>query len=163
MFSMPKKMLYPSRNISSGFTFAELLVVICIMTIVLTVGTPLTYKYIIQRGVRDAADQLAIDLQRARLLAIQRNVNCSITINVPAVNQYTISVTNEVIDLGRYSGAVVFSNAPNVSSPVITFTPQGVCQAAGAIYLTNQNLRYRVRATIAGGISVHLFAGGQWM
>ena len=101
-------------------------------------------------------------LQKARLLAISNGIPCSITINTPNANQYTISITNEVIDLSTYRGNVVFTDAPDVSAPVITFTPEGVCQISGAIYLTDQNRRYRVRATPAGGISVHLYSGANW-
>jgi hypothetical protein len=103
-----------------------------------------------------------MDLQRAKLLAIQRGANCSITINAPGLNQYTISITNEVVDLGSYQGTVVFSNAPDASAPLITFTPQGMCQISGAIFLTDQNLRYRVRTSVAGAVSVHLDSNGQW-
>ena len=147
---------------TSGFTLIELMIVVAIAVVLLAVATPLTISYMRQRGVRDAADQLAMDLQRAKLLAIQRNANCSITMNVPAINQYTIGITNEVVDLGSYPGNVVFSNAPDASAPVFTFTPQGVCQNSGAVYLTDQRLRFRVRTSVAGGISVHLFLNGQW-
>lgn len=163
MLNTPKKAIYHLRGISPGFTVLELAVVICITVAVLAVATPMTIQYLQQRGARQAADQLALDLQRAKLLAIQRNINCSVTINDPAPNQYTISITNEVVDLSGYHGQVVFTDAPDASTPVITFTPQGVCLAAGAFYITDQNRRYRIRTSIAGAVSVHLFAGGQWV
>jgi prepilin-type N-terminal cleavage/methylation domain-containing protein len=146
-----------------GFTLMELMIVILIAAVLLAIAVPNTINWMRQRSARDAADQLSMDLQRAKLLAIQRNANCEIRINTPGPNQYTISVINEVVDLGTYTGAVVFTDAPDVSAPFITFTPQGVCQNFGAFYLTSQNRRYRVRATAAGGISVHLSSGGQWI
>ncbi len=162
MFSMPKRKMDTLKGISPGFTLIELMVVVCVATLVLAVATPLTIQHLQQRGVRQAADQLALDLQKAKLLAIQRNTNCSIFINMPAANQYTISVTNEVVDLSTYYGQVVFTDTPDVSGKVITFTPQGVCSPAGAIFITDNNRRYRVRTSIAGAVSVHLFAAGQW-
>lgn len=162
MNHLPKKSINIRKGASSGFTLLELMVVIFIAAVLLAVGTPLTINWMRDRGVRQAADQLSMDLQRAKLLAIQRGANCSITINTPGPNQYTISIINDVVDLGNYHGTVVFTDAPDVSAPVITFTPQGVCQNAGAFYLTDQKLRYRVRVTIAGAVSVHLDSGGQW-
>lgn len=157
-----KRSINISKGTSPGFTLIELVTVVFIAGLVLAIATPLTLNWMRSRGVRDAADQLSMDLQRAKLLAIQRGANCSITINAPGPNQYTISITNEVVDLDSNQGTVVFSNAPDPSAAVITFNPQGLCQISGAFYLTDQNLRYRVRTTIAGSISVHLDSSGQW-
>jgi type II secretion system protein H len=145
-----------TERAQGGFTLLELMIVIAIISILIAVATPATLNWMRQRGVRDAADQLAMDLQRAKLLAIQRGMNCIITINSPAANQYTISLNNEVVDLRRYPGGVVFTDAPTVSDPLVTFTPQGICQNFGSFFLTNQNRRFRVMATAAGGISVNL-------
>jgi Tfp pilus assembly protein FimT len=150
------------RGTSAGFTIVELAVTVAIVTTLFAIAVPYTINNMKNRGVRNAADQLAMDLQRAKLIAIQRNVNCSVTINAPALNQYTISIIGEVVDLGSYPGGVVFSNTPDASSASVTFTPSGVCTNFAAFYLTDQKRRFRVRATGAGGISVNVFLGGQW-
>ena len=151
------------RGVPAGFTLLELVVVLVIAGALVAIATPASITWMRERGTHDAADQLAYDLQRAKLLAIQRNTNCSVTIDLPA-NQYTLSITNEIVDLGTYAGNVMFSNNPDASAAVITFTPQGICQAFGAVYLTNQQgYRYRIRATAAGAVSVHLFSNGQWV
>jgi type IV fimbrial biogenesis protein FimT len=152
----------PGRG-PAGFTVIELMIVVAIAATIIAIAGPTTLTWLRQRGVRDAAEQLEFDLQRAKLLAIQRNANCSVTINLPAANQYTISLINEIVDLGSYSGNVTFTDAPDPSTAVVTFTPQGICQAFGAIYLTDQNSRYRIRATAAGAVSTHLFSAGQWL
>jgi len=148
---------------SSGFTLLELVIVITIAAIVIAIATPTTLAWLRERGVRNAASQLGLDLQRAKLMAIKENANCTITINAPAANQYTISLNNEVIDLGRYPGGVAFTNIPQASSPAITFTPQGLCTTIpAAILLTNQNgtLTFRLRVSAAGGISEKLYNPG---
>ena len=157
-----KRSINPSKGSSSGFTLIELVIVMSIMAALLAVAAPPMINWVRGRGARDAAFQMSMDLQRARMLAIQRGVNCSIMIDTPGPNQYTISIINEVMDLGRYRGTVVFSNAPDISDPVITFTPQGVCQIPGMFYLSDQNRRFRVRATVAGAVSVHWDSSGQW-
>ena len=151
------------RETPAGFTIIELSITVCVLAVLMAVAAPYTFNAMRDRGVRNAADQLALDLQRAKLIAIQRNTNCTVTINTPGKNQYTISIINEVVDLGAYPGGVVFTNAPDASSADVTFTPSGVCtNVGGNFYLTDQKRRFRIRATGAGGISVRLFSGGQW-
>lgn len=149
-----------SKKASAGFTLIELIVVVAVAGVMLAVAIPMTMNQMRQRGIRDAAIQLSMDLQRAKLLAIQRDTNCSITFDAPVANQYTISISGEVVDLGKYPGGVAFTAA---SAPVITFTPQGLCQAFGSVFLTDQQRTFRVRATVSGGISVNEFAGGKWI
>ena len=139
------------------------MVTVGIVVALIAVAGPYTFQYLQQRGARNAADQLAMDLQRAKLLAIQRNSNCTLTINAPAVNQYTISLTGEVVDLRSYAGGVTFTNIPTPSVPSVTFNPQGVCTISGSFFLTGQNQLYRVRTTAAGGVSVKYFSGGKWI
>ncbi len=153
---------------STGFTLFELIVALAIATIVMAIATPTTVAWLRDRGARNAADQLGIDLMRAKLLAIKENANCSVTINSPGPNQYTISLNGEVVDLGRYYGGVAFTNSPNPSSAVITFTPQGLCSTLPAeILLTNQNTShiFRLRVSGAGGISEKRYnpGSGTWM
>jgi len=150
-------------NKTSGFSLIELVIVIAIAAIVLAIATPSTLTWLRERGVRNAADQLLMDLQRAKLMAIKENANCTITINAPAANQYTISLNGEVVDLGRYPGGVAFTNIPEASSAAITFNPQGLCTTIpAAILVTNQNgaLTFRLRVSAAGGISQKLYNPG---
>jgi prepilin-type N-terminal cleavage/methylation domain-containing protein len=146
-------------NKAAGFSLIELVIVIVIAGVVMAIATPTTIAWLRDRGVRNAADQLGIDLQRAKLMAIKENAECSITINSPGLNQYTISLNGEVVDLGRYHGGVRFTNNPTPSSAEITFNPQGICTTLPAeIFLTNQNDTYtfRLRVSGAGGISEKL-------
>lgn len=151
------------RRAPAGFAFTELVVVLAIVGVLIGIAAPTTTLWLRERGVRDAAKQLELDLHRAKTLARQRHTNCTVAINTPGANQYTISIINEVVDLREYSGSVVISNLPDVSAGVITFTPEGICPAFGAIYLVDQNKRYRIRATAAGAVSTHVFSGGKWI
>jgi prepilin-type N-terminal cleavage/methylation domain-containing protein len=143
------------RSGSAGFTLIELMIVIVTLAILAGVATPSLMGYMRQRGVREAADQLAMDMQRAKLLAISRNANCSIIVD-SANNRYTISLTNEIVNLNRYRGGVTFS-APIPVPAMITFNPQGLCTQTGTLFLTNADgvTPLELRTTLAGGISQH--------
>jgi Tfp pilus assembly protein FimT len=141
----------------------EMMIVVGIIAIVAAIATPSTMAWLRRQGVRNAADKLAEDFQRAKLLAIQRSDNCSLTIDT-GNNQYTISLINETIDLAGFRGEVTFTDTPLATDTLITFSPQGVCNPAGAVLLTNAegSATYRVRATAAGGISRHRWLNGSW-
>jgi prepilin-type N-terminal cleavage/methylation domain-containing protein len=145
-----------------GFTLIELMLVIGLIAILMAVASPAIMASVRQSGVRHAADQLAMDMQRAKLLAIKQNASCAITFDL-AANQYTISLNNQVVNLATYHGGVHFTAADSDAS--ITFTPQGLSSSPGAVVLTNQNKdrTYRVRTTSAGGISTKLWTGTKWM
>jgi prepilin-type N-terminal cleavage/methylation domain-containing protein len=53
-----------------GFTIAELLVVLAIIGIAVAVGIPLANEQVRQAKVRAAADQLAMDIKAARMIAV---------------------------------------------------------------------------------------------
>lgn len=152
---MNKRRGVAPRGASPGFTLTELMVVIALIAILLTAATPAMISYLRQRGVREAADQLYADMQRAKLLAISRGADCVITVDT-ANNNYRISLTNQVIDLNVYRGGVIFTNNPVATAAEITFNPRGLCNPpGGSIVLTNADgiATVELRASLAGGIS----------
>lgn len=154
------------RNIwaqSDGFSLLEIMIVLAIMVIIAGFASSSGIRnWLTQRGLSTAVEQLRGDLQRAKVLAIKEHANCSLNINTPAVNQYTITLNNQVVDLGVYRGNVTFEAA---SDPGITFTPWGSCTAAAQFQVTNQanTSLYRLRISAAGGISKQVWNGTKWV
>lgn len=157
------------RASSHGFTVVELVVAIAIVGIIAAAAaSPGVRGWMIQRGLSTAVEQLRGDIQRAKLLAIAQQSNCTITLNDPAANQYTISLNNQVIDLGEYPGNVTFTG-PSTGAVTITFTPWGTCTfaacTAGQIQLTSaaNTTLYRLLISAAGGIAKQVWSGGNWI
>ncbi|MCJ8499309.1 GspH/FimT family pseudopilin [Desulfatitalea alkaliphila] len=150
----------PTPVARSGFTVVELLVVISLIAILLSVATPSTMAYLRQRGVREAADQLAMDLQRAKMAAVSRNADSSIVVDT-AGNSYRTQLpgrADETTALSRFRGGVAFANIDGqVNTPRITFNSRGITNpgANGSIFLTNDGGAVTIRLTVsaAGGIS----------
>ena len=148
---------------SNGFSLLELMIVLAILAIIAGFASSSGIRsWLTQRGLSTAVEQLRSDLQRAKVLAIKEHTNCSLNINTPAGNQYTITLNNQVIDLGNYRGQVTFEPA---SDPGITFTPWGSCTATAQFQLTNQanTALYRLRISAAGGISKQVWNGANWV
>lgn len=166
-------------NNCKGFTIAELMVAIAIVAVVTAVGAPSVVRYKQMKGVTDAADQLFTDLYRAKILAIKNRENCTFAFD--AANQiyqatFTDPSTGAVtaqspVDLGRFHGGVRIVGDPGsgaASVAAIVFNFRGTCPAgsSGAVYFTNADTTafYRVRTTLAGGISIHRWdaASARW-
>jgi len=80
----------PGRRIG-GFTLVEALVVIAIGTVLLSLGVPRFYEYIVLTRLKSVNSQLVTDLQYARQEAMTRGVPVFITGGVnPSMSCYTI-------------------------------------------------------------------------
>jgi prepilin-type N-terminal cleavage/methylation domain-containing protein len=166
----------PLHRVSSGgFTIIEIVIAVAIVAIIagFAAGGGMR-SWLIQRGLSEAVEQLRGDLQRAKLLAIKEHANCTITLNQPAVDQYTVSLNNQVVNLNRYRGGVIFTGPSAVGTPVITFTPWGtaitaVC-ADAEVHLTNgagvaaaATGMYRLRVSGSGSITKQIWGGANWI
>ena len=151
-----------------GFTILELMVVLAIICVLaLSTGPPI-HRWLEERGVQEAAVQLAELMQRTKLIAMRNSTNC--TINILANDLYIVATNNppnfEIVWLEDYRGRVLFTNDPGTGAAPpfqITFTPQGTATVAGglgSIVLTStaNSIRQqwlRIRVSAAGGISIH--------
>lgn len=162
-----------------GFTVAELMVTIAIVAVVTAIGAPSVVRYKQMKGVTDAADQLFTDLYRAKSLAIKNRETCTLTFNgANQTYQATFSdpstgavTAQSPVDLGRFHGGVRIVSDPGsgaASAATIIFNIRGTCPVggSGAVYFTNADTTafYRVRTTLAGGISIHRWdaASARW-
>lgn len=160
---------------NAGFTLTELMVAVGIVAVLAAVGAPAIMSYLQNKGVGDASDQIYGDLYRVKHRAIKTRTNATINFN-PAGNTYQIVMTDPAtgavttypqVNLASFRGGVQLSADPAsgaVSMNQLAFSFRGTCPAgsSGAIYLTNSanTTRYRVRTTLAGGISQHRWNDG---
>jgi prepilin-type N-terminal cleavage/methylation domain-containing protein len=160
---------------TAGFTLMELIVVLAIIAIMAGVGVPSYLHYLAAKGPSDAADQLFGDLHRIKHLAIKTRSNATVTFDAAArTYQATLTdpstgvVTNyAAINLNAFRGGVqiVPDPAGGVNSVgQIGFTFRGTCPvgSAGPVHFTNNGNSsfFRVRTTLAGGVSLHRWNPG---
>lgn len=73
---------------SRGVSMSELLVVLAILGIAVAIGIPLVNQQIRMAKIRGAADQLAMDIKAARMIAVSTRSDVDLTINAQPSNFY---------------------------------------------------------------------------
>jgi prepilin-type N-terminal cleavage/methylation domain-containing protein len=66
----------------SGFTLPELLIVVAILGLAIAVSVPIVAEAVNQARVRTAADQFAVDLKAARMIAVTKRATPYLDVSV---------------------------------------------------------------------------------
>ena len=149
-----------------GFTLVEVMVVVFLMTII-SITTPAIFSHLKRQSVQLAADQICVDLQLARVTAINKKRTCTILFNYPEKGQYTNTLTGAIQSLSGYHGKIHFMDkGPDDKEMAneIRFQRRGMAFSKRAIYLSNEtkSVIYRIRVMASGGISVLRWNGSNW-
>ncbi len=74
----------------TGFTLLEVIVTCCIIGIIAAIAIPSFSSLLPKYRLRLAAQELLSNFQLAKITAIKRNTNCTISFSVPSLNRYII-------------------------------------------------------------------------
>lgn len=83
--------VFRTREVGSreaGVTLPELLVVLAIGGIILAVGVALVADQVRSASIRGAADQFAVDLRAARMIAVSNQANVDLVVQADPQNRY---------------------------------------------------------------------------
>ncbi len=137
-----------------GFSLVEMLVVVGIMMVLAAVMAPAIGQYFRNYRIREAQDQVAAAIQRARGRAIARNVNNGVAFVVQSPTRYWIHVEDDVSAARLRDPQLLNYAAPDLGQSTPEDLPRGVRFAATAAEC-NTN-------TILEGAAPTLVPNGGW-
>jgi len=130
----------------AGFSLAELLAVLALVAIVLTIGIPIVNEQVRIAEAREAADQMAVDLRAARMIAVSKHKSIVFSVNVDPTNSYSYEGTSGATRTRTMPGTVKIKSG---SSTSITFKQDGSVAAASTVTLESVVSASTERWTIA--------------
>lgn len=71
-----------------GFTLIELIVVIAIIGIIAGMAIPAFNSWLPKYRFKSAAQDMLSNFQLAKITAVKRNANCTVTFSIPSMNRY---------------------------------------------------------------------------
>ena len=83
------------RHRQAGFSLAEMLIVIAFIAITVAIGIPLVNEQVRIAEVRSSADDLALHLRAARMLAVAKHKTIVFTVNVDPVNSFSYKALDD--------------------------------------------------------------------
>jgi type IV fimbrial biogenesis protein FimT len=149
----------------SGFTLIELMVTIGVLAIMASIAIPGFSRWLPSYHLRSAAREVYSNMQLARLEAVKRNTDCTVTIDTDQ-NKYDISLINKDVPLSQYGSGVVFEgpSPSDVTDAGVTFTSRGSASLHIFAYLTNSEKTafYKIEVMPIGTVSLTKYNGSDW-
>jgi prepilin-type N-terminal cleavage/methylation domain-containing protein len=150
------------KNSSKGFTVTELMIAVGILAVILIVGIPTLNNWMPKYRLRDAARQIASDMQLARYRAISVNQNCGVDFDADGTHRIfkDDGATDDQYDGGdtvertnTLPSGVSFSwDTYTATNPAI-FRPTGSAQA-GTIKVQNSEEERSIIVAPAGRVRI---------
>ena len=114
----------------AGFSLAELLVVLAIIGAVIAMGIPLVNEQLRIAEVRAVADEMAVHLRAARMIAVSHHKDIVVTVSVDPANSLSYEGTNGETRTITMPGRVKIKSGSAVS---ITFHSDGSSGASSTV------------------------------
>jgi len=151
--------MFEKQRSQSGFTLAELLIVIALIGITVGIGIPLINEQVRIAEIRSTADRLAVHLRAARMIAVSQHRDVVVTVNADdaSVDPNTISYDKTLGDtlLVKMPGRVKIVTG---SAASITFHSDGSSDASSTVtaesVVSEATERWVLSVNILGLVSV---------
>jgi Tfp pilus assembly protein FimT len=126
------KILLASHNHEDGFSFGELLVVICGIVVIAGIGLPLVTTVTNSYSLVLAGQQITTQLQTARMKAVTTNESIRVRF-FPNSNYYQVEGSDGTVLSGPFAFApgVIYNGAVTFAGDYVEFLPNGNLPSSG--------------------------------
>jgi general secretion pathway protein H len=146
-------MRHPGRQ--AGFSLAEMLAVLALIGIVLAIGIPVVNEQLRIAEARGAADDMAVHLRAARMMAVTKHRDIDVTVNIAPTNSFSYEgpdgSTREIKMPGRVS-------IKSGSTTTITFHSDGSSGSTSTVTIesavSSSTERWTLSVNTVGLVSV---------
>ena len=143
---------------STGFSMAEVLVVVAVLGIVTTIGVPYMNSFLNAMKLRSGADELATVLNSGRYLAIKQNGNVCVAVSSNSAQYKTgVSATcgggTVYVGTGTKSdGSIPLQNTMQLTGATanVVFTNLGAASQGGVYTIRNPTDGHTLTVTVSG-------------
>lgn len=143
------------KRVEAGFSLAEMLVVLALAGIVVAIGIPLMNEQVRIAEVRAAADELAVHLRAARMIAVSHHKDIVVTVSADPTNTLSYEGTNGDTKTITMPGRVKIKAG---STATITFHSDGSSGASSTVTtesaVSNATERWMLTVNTVGMVSV---------
>jgi len=139
------------RRYPLGFSFLEILLVLALFTILAALSLPSLPQISSVFNLREAARELASDLQYARMVAISQNQSSQITFISPTYYQVSRVSDGTVLktrDFATSYPGVMISGAP------VTFNSRGMTSSAANMAVSNAHGSKNISVAFSGKVAI---------
>ena len=151
--------MFDKRRSQSGFSLAEMLIVIAMIGVTVGIAIPLVNEQLRIAEVRSAADQMAVHLRAARMIAVSHHKDIVVTVNAENAsvlpNTLSYEGTNGDTQTIQMPGLVKIKTGSTAS---ITFHSDGSSDASSTVttesVVSNATERWVLTVNILGLVSV---------
>lgn len=179
------------RNLqnSNGFTLFEMVIVLCVISVLAFASAPSVLKWLPNFKLRSAAGELFSDMQLAKLNAVKSNREWGIQFDTVGNLYQIIDSTDgtwsnaddrivKTVSLNSFGGGVQFgfgnadvdiegnatpADTVTFTSDMTVYNARGMANEAGHIYLENKSdLSYGLGNNISAFIFMRKWMGGNW-
>jgi prepilin-type N-terminal cleavage/methylation domain-containing protein len=123
------------RNPQAGFSLAEMLIVIAFIGIAVGIGIPLVNEQVRIAEVRSSADDLALHLRAARMIAVAKHKTIVFTVSADPTNTFSYEGNDGQTKTITMPNRVKIATGSDGS---ISFFQNGAVDAVSAVILESQ-------------------------
>ena len=139
----------------NGFSMVEMLIVVAFIAITVGIAMPLVNEQIRIAEIRAAADELAVHLRAARMIAVSHHKPITVTVSADPTNQISYEGTNGTQRVMSMPGRVKIVSG---STATIVFRSDGSTGTASTVTaeaaVSSKTERWTLTVNIVGMVSV---------